>query len=179
MPCPNYLKGIFMQQYVKQLSLICVFGASTIMAGTQSPDQLGADIQELVVQLTDICNQKCSASLRARVRGVLIEGRQAIVYQLGLFDQGMSLEQVESDKKVVECRNTLSYRLQPLQEEIVADLQHRDELVNVVMTVQGVMETFFSDRLDELMRMGHNTAAAKKQTEYVLLAIDAALENLQ
>ena len=46
-----------MQHYIQQLSLICVLGVSTIMCHVKPHDQLGADIQAVVVQLTDICNK--------------------------------------------------------------------------------------------------------------------------
>jgi len=168
-----------MQHYIQQLSLICVLGVSTIMCHVKPHDQLGADIQAVVVQLTDICNQKCSASSRASICDVLTEGRQAIVYQLSLFEQGMSLEQMQADEQVMQFRDTFGYRVQPLQEEIVAELQHKDELVDAVMMVKDIVDPFFEARQEEITTLLFDASMVKKQIEYWLLAIDTALENLQ
>ena len=168
-----------MQQYIKQFGLACVLGVSTLMAGAQQHDQLGADIRQLVVQLTGVCNQKCSASSRENIREILTEGRQAILYQLSLFERGMSLEQMQADEQVIQFRDTFGYRVQPLQEEIVADLQHKDELVDAVMMVKDIVDPFFEARQEEITKLLFDTSLVKKQIEYWLLAIDTALEHLQ
>ena len=168
-----------MQQFMKKFGLGCVLSVSTILCGMQPHDQLCADIQQLVVQLTDICNQKCSASSRASIRELLIEGRPVFVYQLGLIERGMSVEQMQADELVIEFRDTFGYRLQPVQEEIVNDLQDKGELDEVIMIVRGILDAFWAGKQAEIELMVVDASTAKKSMEYWLIVIDTVLENLQ
>ncbi len=166
-----------MQRFIKQMSLICLVSVSPVMASTQPQDRLGANIRDIVIQVATLCNQECCASSRASIRDALVEGRRSVVYQLELAEEGMSVEQMQADEKVVAFRSTYGYRLQ----EIIADLQNKGELVNLMTKIQEAIEAFSADRSEELTQLmaDEGLEAGKKRAKYVLLAIDTALEHLQ
>jgi hypothetical protein len=169
-----------MQQYVKQLSLICAFGASTIMAGSPQQDQFGADIRQLAVQLTDIANAKFSESSRVIIRDLLIEFRQIALYQIASFKQGKSLRQLEADEKIVMFRDAFGPRVQALWVEIATDLDEKDELTDVVMEAQDLFSVFFTARQEEIKKLStYDESKVKKQLEYMVLAVDTMLAVLQ
>jgi|GEM_PF-3140402 len=160
-----------MKQYVKQISLMGIVSVSTIMAAPKLHDQLSADIQELVVQLAQICNQECSKGSRAKLRDLLGEFKQVTVLQADLLKTGMPFEQVVTHKKVLACIDVCQHKGPAVYEKVMAELEQKGRLTDVMMTVQSMVDSFFASR-------DWSSMTTEKQIEYTLLVIDTALENI-